>query len=440
MKKKRGILFLLAAALCLGALTACAGPASDGSVPKGASGKRLGGNQLIGIALPDESDGRWVRDAEVMKADLEGKGYLVEVAYAEGDGKTQQEQVKALLDDDCNVVIVAAVEPSSLAAAMDGMGVEDATIISYHGMVADCPAIRYSLALDGYANGRGQARYLIKKLKLDKRSKKNPAHLEIFHLAGSASGAYALQGAMEVLKPYIQKKVLTVPSGQTKAENCGVADPAAAAERVKRLMEEQYAQGESLDAVLCTDDGVSLWLAKGLEDHYTGSVYPLVAGCNGTCESIGMTLSGRQVMTTVENGADMPVRAAKMAEQVLNGEEVSLTQPGEGNPCDQPAWLYQPMGVTAGNAQERIFQSKLYVQKKNGTVTVPGQEKAEQKKDAKAQKKDAKAQKKDAKARKKHAKAQKKDAKAQKKDAKAQKKDAKAQKNDKEQKKEADKS
>ena len=74
------------------------------------------------------------------------------------EGKTQQEQVKALLDDDCNVVIVAAVEPSSLAAAMDSMGVGDATIISYHGMVADCPAIRYSLALDGYANGRGQAR------------------------------------------------------------------------------------------------------------------------------------------------------------------------------------------------------------------------------------------------------------------------------------------
>lgn len=392
MKKKRGILLLLAAALCLGGLTACAGPAADGSGPRGASGMRLGGNQLIGIALPDESDGRWVRDAETMKTDLEAKGYLVEVAYAKGDGKTQQEQVKALLDDDCNVVIVAAVEPANLVDALGSMGVGDASLISYYGILDNCDAVRCSVALDGYANGRGQGKYLIKKLKLDKRSKKDPAHLEIFHLAGSASGGYALQGAMKELKPYLDKKVLTIPSGERETKDCGVTDPAAAAERVERLMQEHYAEGERLDAVLCTDDGVSGWLAKGLESHYTGSVYPMVAGCSGTCESIAMTLNGRQIMTTVENGNEMAAQAAKLADQVLTGEELTLTQPEKGNPCDQPACLYKPMGVTRNNAKERVFKPKLYVRRKDGSVTVPGQEKvaraAEEKDASKEQDKD----------------------------------------------------
>lgn len=260
--KKRCVALLLAAALCVSALAACAAPATDGSLGSAIGSKRLSGNRLIGISMPDEEDGRWVRDAETMQSILEEKGYLVEVAYANRDGHTQQEQMKALLDDDCNVIIVAPVTPAALGDALNSWDTSGTTILAYNGIIADCKAVSYSVALDGYESGKKQARFLISQLGLEKRTKKNPANLEIFHLAGSASGLYALTGALELLQPYLEKKVLTIPSGEQNGEDCGVADADETAERVKQLVKHTYADGKTLDAVLCTDDNVSVWLAQ----------------------------------------------------------------------------------------------------------------------------------------------------------------------------------
>ena len=375
--KKRGISLLLAAVLCLGTLTACVSPASEGSLgsANAGAGKRLGGNRLIGIALPDESDGRWVRDGETMRRTLEKKGYLVELAYAEGSARAQQGQVKALLDDDCNVIIVRAVDAASMARALNSWDLSDTAVLAYDCVLEECPAVSYSVALDGYTNGRKQGRYLADLLELKKRKKgKNPAHLEIFHQAGNANGRYALEGAMEVLKPYLDRGTLVIPSREQTEEACGVSSAERAGERVKRLMEHTYADGKTLDAVLCTDDMASVWLAEGLERCYTGSVYPCVAGCNGTCQSIELLLRRRQNMTTVEKGAEMAKQAAKMADQMMNGQTVEVTAQGDGHPCDVPAYLYQPMGVSQRNARKRLFDSGLFLVRVDRTVTVPGYE------------------------------------------------------------------
>ena len=380
MMKKRGICILLAAALLLAVLVgACGSPGSESSFGKGVStaidsltsAKQLSGNRLVGIAMPTDKDRRWVRDAETIKTLLEDQGYVVELAYAENDGKVQRRQVKAMLDDDCNVIVVAAVEHAALAKALNGWDTSGTTVIAYETIISECPAVSYSVALDGYANGKMQGKGLVKLLGLKKQKIQGKHYnLEIFHQTGNGSGLYALLGALEELKPYLDRKILTIPSGQKSGAACGVSDAGETAKRLKTLTKKYYSTGRTLDAVLSTDDDVSVWLAKALEKDYRGSVYPLILGCCGNSESVRLLMEGRVAMTTVEENGKMAVRTAKMTEQVMSGKTVKLTRQDPKNPCDLPAYLFKPLSVGRKSAPKKLFHSGRYVMKKDGSVTV----------------------------------------------------------------------
>ena len=58
-------------------------PGGDNADAPGASGDA----KMIALAMPSESDKRWVQDAENMKKGLEAKGYAVDTQYAQDDAK-----------------------------------------------------------------------------------------------------------------------------------------------------------------------------------------------------------------------------------------------------------------------------------------------------------------------------------------------------------------
>ena len=141
-------------------------------------------------------------------------------------------------------------------------------MIAYSVLVPDCDTVDYFIGIDSYTNGQIQAKYLVKKLGL--KDTKQSFNLEIFHQSGNGSALYAFLGAMDVLKPYLDNSTLVIPSGDTTEEECGVADADGAADRLSHLLETTYADGKPLDAILCTDDTISVGVAQGLADSYSG--------------------------------------------------------------------------------------------------------------------------------------------------------------------------
>lgn len=238
--KKRGFCLLLAIAICAGMLLGgCTMGASGDQSAKGesstitssTSGKKTTGNRLVGISMPTEKDGRWVKDAETMQSILEEKGYMVELAYAGNDSDVQIDQVKAMLDDDCGTIVVASVDSDALSDALSGWDTSSTTVMAYSVLVPDCDTVDYFIGIDSYTNGQIQAKYLVKKLGL--KDAKKSFNLEIFHQSGNGSALYAFLGAMDVLNPYLEDSTLVIPSGNVTAEECGVADADQAADRAE---------------------------------------------------------------------------------------------------------------------------------------------------------------------------------------------------------------
>ena len=370
--KKRAFCLFLAAALCLSALCACTAGANGTtsadssagvSISTPSKGKNAMSSRLVGISMPEQA-GRWEQEATTMQTILQAKDYTVELAYADNNSKTQIEQVKAMLDDDCGAIIVASVDSEALSDALATCDTSNTTMIAYSTLVPDCSTIDYFIGIDSYTNGQIQAKYLVQKLGL-KKTKKS-FNLEIFHQSNSGSALYAFLGAMDVLKPYLDDSTLVIPSDRTTAETCGVTDAAEAKKALGHLLESTYADGKPLDAILCTDDTLSVAVAQELQKDNSGSVFPLISGCNCNPESIQLLIDGKLSVTSVENTQKIAQQAAKMADQAMQGKTVEQSKQ---NPYDVPAYVYEPVKVTLKNYKDVLFKTGLYKKNKDGTIS-----------------------------------------------------------------------
>ena len=370
--KKRAFCLFLAAALCLSALCACTAGANGTtsadssagvSISTPSKGKNAMSSRLVGISMPEQA-GRWEQEATTMQTILQAKDYTVELAYADNNSDTQIDQVKAMLDDDCGAIIVASVDSEALSDALATCDTSNTTMIAYSTLVPDCSTIDYFIGIDSYTNGQIQAKYLVQKLGL-KKTKKS-FNLEIFHQSNSGSALYAFLGAMDVLKPYLDDSTLVIPSDRTTAETCGVTDAAEAKKALGHLLESTYADGKPLDAILCTDDTLSVAVAQELQKDYSGSVVPLISGCNCNPESIQLLMDGKLSVTSVENTQKIAQQAAKMADQAMQGKTVEQSKQ---NPYDVPAYVYEPVKVTLKNYKDVLFKTGLYKKNKDGTIS-----------------------------------------------------------------------
>ena len=370
--KKRAFCLFLAAALCLSALCACTAGANGTtsadssagvSISTPSKGKNAMSSRLVGISMPEQA-GRWEQEATTMQTILQAKDYTVELAYADNNSDTQIEQVKAMLDDDCGAIIVASVDSEALSDALATCDTSNTTMIAYSTLVPDCSTIDYFIGIDSYTNGQIQAKYLVQKLGL-KKTKKS-FNLEIFHQSNSGSALYAFLGAMDVLKPYLDDSTLVIPSDRTTVETCGVTDAAEAKKALGHLLESTYADGKPLDAILCTDDTLSVAVAQELQKDYSGSVFPLISGCNCNPESIQLLMDGKLSVTSVENTQKIAQQAAKMADQAMQGKTVEQSKQ---NPYDVPAYVYEPVKVTLKNYKDVLFKTGLYKKNKDGTIS-----------------------------------------------------------------------
>lgn len=370
--KKRAFCLFLAAALCLSALCACTAGANGTtsadssagvSISTPSKGKNAMSSRLVGISMPEQA-GRWEQEATTMQTILQAKDYTVELAYADNNSDTQIEQVKAMLDDDCGAIIVASLDSEALSDALATCDTSNTTMIAYSTLVPDCSTIDYFIGIDSYTNGQIQAKYLVQKLGL-KKTKKS-FNLEIFHQSNSGSALYAFLGAMDVLKPYLDDSTLVIPSDRTTAETCGVTDAAEAKKALGHLLESTYADGKPLDAILCTDDTLSVAVAQELQKDYSGSVFPLISGCNCNPESIQLLMDGKLSVTSVENTQKIAQQAAKMADQAMQGKTVEQSKQ---NPYDVPAYVYEPVKVTLKNYKDVLFKTGLYKKNKDGTIS-----------------------------------------------------------------------
>ena len=128
--------------------------------------------------MPTKSSERWIKDGETMKKLLEDKGYTADLQFAEDDIPTQKAQIENMITKGAKVLVIAAIDGSTLSETLDQAGKAGIKIISYDRLLVNTDAVSYYATFDNRRVGQQQAESLVEGLK--KLKGPGPYNVELF--------------------------------------------------------------------------------------------------------------------------------------------------------------------------------------------------------------------------------------------------------------------
>lgn len=319
----------------------------------------------IGIAMPTKSSARWIDDGNNMVKVLKERGYGTDLQYADDDIPNQLSQVENMVTKGAKVLVIAAIDGTTLSDALKQAKAQGITVIAYDRLIRDTPNVDYYATFDNFQVGVLQASSIVNGLGL--KDGKGPFNIELFGGSPDDNNAYFFyDGAMSVLKPYIDSGKLVVGSGQTGMGKVATLrwDPATAQARMDNLLSAFYGK-KRVDAVLSPYDGLSIGIISSLKGVGYGSKdqpMPFISGQDAEVASVKAMLRGEQYSTIFKDTRDLAKVTADMVDAVLSKKEVTVNDSKTYNNGVKvvPSYLLKPVVVDKTNWEKVLIDSGYY--------------------------------------------------------------------------------
>lgn len=358
---KKAMLALLMVAMLM-ALTAC------NLAESGAGDKSKG---YVGLAMPTKSSERWVNDGKNMERLFQEKGYKTDLQFAEDVVENQISQIENMITKGVDVIVVASIDGNTLTDVIKKAHDQGIKVISYDRLIRNTPYLSYYATFDNFKVGVLQASYIEQKLGL--KEGKGPFNIELFGGSPDDNNSYFFyDGAMSILKPYIDSGKLVVRSKQTTMAQIATLrwDGALAQSRMDNLLSANYSNA-NLDAVLSPYDGISIGIISSLKGVGYGTAkkpMPIITGQDGELASIKSIVAGEQTQTVFKDTRKLAEQAVKMAESILKGQEAEVndTKSYDNGIQVVPAYLLPPVSVDVTNVEKEMVESGYYTKAEIG--------------------------------------------------------------------------
>lgn len=350
---KKLLSLILACMMILLALTGCAGTAA------GTSGKTK-----VGLAMPTKEQPIWIAQGERLTEAFEAAGYEVVLEYAEDVAERQITQVENMLLKGCKYLIIASVDGYAVSDVVKKAKASGATVIASDRLIMNTADVDYYMTFDLVRMGEIQGEYIETALGL--KDGKGPFTLEIF--SGSPDDPNSIpfyDGAMSILKPYIDSGKLVVKSGQIGLDVTGTLkwDSATAQSRMDNIISSYY-NDVKLDAVLVAADCLALGVISSLNSLGYGSAdkpFPVITGQDSELTAIKYILEGKQSMTVFLDAKLLSEKMLTLVNDLEAGKTITPDTTYNNGTKDVPTLLYDPVLITKDNYQlliERGFYTE----------------------------------------------------------------------------------
>jgi putative multiple sugar transport system substrate-binding protein len=368
----------LGAVLAIG-LTACGGSGAGSSAGAGGSAgsSQAAKDVTVGVAMPTQTSERWIADGNNVKKQLEDKGYKVDLQYANDDIPTQSQQIDQMITKGDKILIVAAIDGTALSSQLQSAATAGTKVIAYDRLIRDTPNVDFYVSFDNYKVGVAQANALLTGLGLLKAdgsagTATGPFNIELF--AGSLddnNAHFFWSGAMDTLKPFMDKGTLKVLSGQTTIEQAAILrwQQETAQKRMEDLLTSTYNGGAKLDGVLSPYDGLSRGIITALQNAGYGpnltstpKPMPVVTGQDAEIASVKLINDGVQSSTIFKDTRLLADQAVKATDAYLSGgqPEANDTKTYDNGQKVVPSYLLPVVTVYKDDIQKQLIDSGYY--------------------------------------------------------------------------------
>lgn len=364
---KKGLALLLTVAMAI-SVVGCGSskPANAPADSSEAQGTATAGIK-VGVAMPTKSLQRWNQDGENMNKELKAKGYDVDLQFAENKVEAQVSQIENMVTKGAKVIVVGSIDGSALSSVLDDAKAAGVKIIAYDRLIMNTDAVDYYATFDNYSVGQIQGQYIEEKLGL--KEGKGPFNFEIATGPLDDNNAvYFFNGAMDVLQPYVDSGKLVIRSGQKTREQCATPnwEENKAQERMDNILTANYTS-EKIDAVLCSNDSVSLGVQSALKSAGYGSAdkpMPILTGQDANIANVKAIVAGQQSMSVFKDTRALADKVVQMVDAIVQNKEpeVNDTKTYNNGKKVVPSYLLKPQAVDLDNYQELLIKSGYYTE------------------------------------------------------------------------------
>ncbi len=330
-----------------------------------AGGARAADKGVIGIALPTITSLRWVIEGLAMTRSLDKLGYRAILQYANDDIPTQTAQVEDMLANGASVLVIAAIDGTKLAPVLQAAADKKVKVIAYDRLIRGSSHVDYYATFDNFQVGVLQGSDIATRLGL--AAGKGPFRIELFGGSPDDNNAFFFyNGAMSVLKPYIDKGQLVVGSGQIGMDKVSTLrwSGSVARARLVGLLDKTYAR-QHLDAILSPYDGISMELIGALKKAgygQGGMPLPVITGQDAELPSVRSIVRGEQSSTVFKDNRDLAQVVSSMVEALLSGKSPAIndTKTYDNGEKVVPAFLLKPVLLDDKNWRTALVDSGFY--------------------------------------------------------------------------------
>ena len=322
--------------------------------------------ETVGISMPTKSSARWIADGDNMVKQFQESGYDTDLQYAEDDIPNQLAQVENMITKGVDVLVIAAIDGTTLSNALANAKAADIKVIAYDRLIRGTGDIDYYATFDNFKVGVEQANSLVKGLE-ERFADEKPWNVELFGGSPDDNNAYFFyDGAMSVLQPLIDAGDIVIVSGQTGMDTVGTLrwDGAVAQARMDNLLSANYTD-KSVHGVLSPYDGLSIGILSSLKGVGYGSSdqpMPIVSGQDAELQSVKSIIAGEQYATVFKDTRELARVTVGMVDAMLKGgePEINDTETYDNGVKVVPSYLLEPVGVDASNWEEVLVESGYY--------------------------------------------------------------------------------
>ncbi|NMA65650.1 MAG: sugar ABC transporter substrate-binding protein [Clostridiaceae bacterium] len=316
----------------------------------------------IGVAMPTQSLQRWNQDGANLKEQLESRGYIVDLQYANNDVALQVSQLENMILGGADILVIASIDGSALGTVLEVAKEEGIKVIAYDRLIMETDAVTYFTTFDNYLVGAMQGQYIVDALDLD--NIEGSVNIEVF--AGSPddnNAVHVYSGGFDAIKPYIDSGKIVIPSGQVEFER--VATPEWSSERAQARMDNliaaNYTGDTELHAVLCPNDSTALGVANSLAGAGFEE-FPIITGQDCDVAAVKNIIAGRQWMSVFKDTRILAARAVAMIEAITAGEEPEINdiESYHNGVFYVPTYLCEPVFADINNYEELLIDSGYY--------------------------------------------------------------------------------
>lgn len=319
----------------------------------------------VGIAMPTKSSARWISDGNSMVEQFEKAGYATDLQYAEDDIPNQLAQIENMITKGVNVLVIAAIDGTTLSNALENAAASDIKVIAYDRLIRDSGNVDYYATFDNFKVGVQQATSLVNGLK--ERFGDGPYNVELFGGSPDDNNAYFFyDGAMSVLQPLIDNGSVVIQSGQMGMDTVGTLrwDGAVAQSRMDNLLSAHYTD-KQVQGVLSPYDGLSIGILSSLKGVGYGSgdlKMPIVTGQDAEIPSVKSILAGEQYSTVFKDTRELARVTVGMVDALLQGgePEINDTKTYDNGVKVVPSYLLEPVSVDKSNWEDVLIGSGYY--------------------------------------------------------------------------------